>query len=193
MSLDQKDRLEHAWRYFQLHASQRITVFNFFVATSGLLVAALVFALRGGAATSPLSIAAGLGLSSLSFVFWKLDGRVSDMIKVSEAVIMQVEEKCIDEASHRVMCEEREFSKGTKFRWFGKWTYGQAFRRIFFVLGAAGVLGAAVGACQLWRGEPQHTAKDAEKIHKLLDAKSNKENTDGNSVSGSNTKRAPIH
>lgn len=149
MAINDKDALAHAWSYFQLHAAQRVTVFNFFVATSGLLVAALAFALRGGSATAVLSIAAGLGLFTLSLIFWKLDERVSEMIKVSEDVIRKIEAKGIAEVDHRVMCREKAAADQIKFGFFGNWTYGQAFRRIFFALGAVGIAGAVIGACQL--------------------------------------------
>jgi len=162
MSLDGKGALEHSWRYFQLHAAQRITVFNFFVATSGLLVAALVFALRGGTETATLSLAAGFGLFALSFVFWKLDRRVSAMIKASEAVIMKVEAECISEPDHRVMCKEQEVADRTTFKFFGDWTYGQAFRRIFIVVGAVGALGLGLGAWQLWAGAPVTIARETQ-------------------------------
>lgn len=164
MTLDDKGALEHAWNYFQLHAAQRITVFNFFVATSGLLVAALVFALRGGAETATLSMAAGVGLVALSFVFWKLDGRVSAMIKVSEAVIMKIEEKCIVEADDRVMCNEQEVANRTKFQFFSSWTYGQAFRRIFIVVGAFGVFGLGLGALQFCSGLSPKVSKGTQNL-----------------------------
>ena len=55
--MSNKDLLEHAWKYFQLHAAQRIAVFNFFVAASGLQTAGLIYSLRGGYGTAAYSIA----------------------------------------------------------------------------------------------------------------------------------------
>lgn len=152
----EKSILEHAWRYFEMHAAQRITVFNFFVATSGLLIAGLVFALRAGKSASSLGIAAGLALMALSFIFWKLDHRVSSMIKVSESIISKIEESAITDPSLRVITAEQKMTAGKTFTFFGNWTYGQAFRRIFTVVGIVGFVGivSAIGNAINWGTPP---------------------------------------
>lgn len=38
-ALSAKDMLEHAWRYFSLHAQQRLSLFNYFLLASGSVVA----------------------------------------------------------------------------------------------------------------------------------------------------------
>ena len=38
--------LAHAWAYFQLHAAQRITIFNYFVVLSGILATGLAAAIQ---------------------------------------------------------------------------------------------------------------------------------------------------
>lgn len=154
MTMSDKDLLDHTWKYFQLHAAQRITVFNFFVAASGLLTAGLIYSLRGGHETANYSIVGGISLALLSGVFWKLDRRVSAMIKISEEAIIRIEGSCIDEPLHRVMSMEQQTAEATKYSSFGNWTYGQAFRRIFVVVGAVGIAGAAFGTLQLRSQKP---------------------------------------
>lgn len=151
-----KSMLEHAWRYFEMHAAQRITVFNFFVATSGLLIAGLVFALRAGKSASSLGIAAGLALIALAFLFWKLDQRVSSMIKESEKIIAKIEESAITDPSLRVIAAEQKMTSGKKFTFWENWTYGQAFRRIFIVVGLVGFIGivGAIGNAANWGKAP---------------------------------------
>lgn len=150
---DDKAILEHAWRYFQMHAAQRITVFNFFVATSGLLIAGLVFALRGGAQAWTLGLGAGFGLAALAFVFWKLDQRVSSMIKVSEEIIAKIEERAIPDPGLRVIGAERDLTSNSEFGFFSNWTYGQAFRRIFLLVGLVGIGGMAFSIFNALRQE----------------------------------------
>ena len=149
MAIDEKDELDHAWRYFQLHAAQRITVFNFYVAASGLLIAGLVYSLRGGEETALYSVTAGIALALLSFAFSKMDKRIKQMIKSSEKTISRIEASCIDEPQHRVMTKEQEEDEATQYSLFGNWTYGQAFRRIFLVVGAFGLVGAGYGGWQV--------------------------------------------
>ena len=48
MTEDESRDLEHAWRYFALHAEQRMTVFNFFVASAGLALTGLAWTLADG-------------------------------------------------------------------------------------------------------------------------------------------------
>jgi hypothetical protein len=155
----EKSMLEHAWRYFEMHAAQRITVFNFFVATSGLLIAGLVFALRAGKSASSLGIASGLALIALAFIFWKLDQRISSMIKESENIIVKIEESAITDPSLRVIAAEQKMTAGKKFTFWGHWTYGQAFRRIFTVVAIVGLIGifGAIGNAVSWGTSPSES------------------------------------
>lgn len=54
---------DHAWQYFALHASQRMSVFNFFAVFAGVLAAAI------GAAFDPLPLAS-FALGLLLGVVW---------------------------------------------------------------------------------------------------------------------------
>ena len=55
--------MEHAWRYFELHAQQRMTVFNFYLAISGLLAAGIGMCLQQGPKFSLLISILGVFLS----------------------------------------------------------------------------------------------------------------------------------
>ncbi len=162
MAIGEKDELDHAWRYFQLHAAQRITVFNFYVAASGLVIAGLIYSLRGGEETALYSVIAGIALVLLSVVFSMMDKRVKEMIKSSERTISRIETSSIEKPEHRVMTVEQEEEAATHYSLFGNWTYGQAFRRIFWVVGAFGLIGSALGAWQLLTPEPIETVGTAQ-------------------------------
>jgi hypothetical protein len=144
--------LDHAWRHFRMHAEQRITVFNFFVASAGLLVTSLAYTLQAPRSMWPLGLAASLLLVVISFVFWKLDARVSSIIKSSEEVVGRAEAILINDPGLRVVSAERELTAKTQFGMHKAWTYGQSFRRIFSIMALIGVIGIiafTIRACRL--------------------------------------------
>jgi ABC-type amino acid transport system permease subunit len=51
--------LEHMWRYFELHANQRMTVFNFYLVLSGAIAAGLAATLQGSARLALVGIVLG--------------------------------------------------------------------------------------------------------------------------------------
>jgi hypothetical protein len=139
-----KFALEHAWRHFRMHAEQRITVFNFFVASAGLLVTGLAYTLQASRDMWPLGLTAGLLLVMISLVFWKLDARVSSIIKTSEEVVVLAEAMLISNPNLRVVSTERTMTASTRFTVMKAWTYGQSFRRIFVAMALIGVGGSIV-------------------------------------------------
>src|SRR5580704_16155126 len=52
--------LEHAWRYFALHANQRMSLFNFFLVLAGLISAGLAACLQRTGSFQLLGVALGL-------------------------------------------------------------------------------------------------------------------------------------
>lgn len=145
MADDPDVALEHAWRYFQLHADQRISVFNFFVAIASLLAAGIAFGLQGPRDLWPLGGVASFLMIVLAFVFWKLDQRVSGMIKVAEDVIVGAESVLISDPSLRTMSRELNAAGALKKGGLrGAWTYGQSFRLIFGVVALVGFLGMSI-------------------------------------------------
>ena len=137
---------EHAWHYFELHANQRIAVFNFFLLTSGAIAAGLATTLQGTPRFASLGIALGALLILVSFIFWKLDQRASFLIKHAENALAETEQ----EFSAREACLFLFEPKATKSAsdqatwWSRHWTYGKAFRFVFGVMGLFGVAGAGL-------------------------------------------------
>lgn len=138
--------LAHAWAYFELHANQRVTVFNYFVVFSGILATGLAASIQ---ATPPLAIVGivlGLLLSLLSYLFWQLDRRTSFLIKHAEDAI-----KAKEPTGAPLMSEEvNKTAEAQKND--GLWTYGKAFRTIFLVMGLVGLAGAVVSGLR-WCGQ----------------------------------------
>jgi len=88
----QKELRDYAWNYFQMHASQRLTTFNFYIVIASLLSTALFNSFQKNNHISCLGIFLGFLLSMLSFVFWKLDCRNKFLIKQSEKALKYLEE-----------------------------------------------------------------------------------------------------
>ena len=136
--------LEHTWRYFELHANQRMAVFNFFLLMSGAIAAGLAATLQGSVKLAFVGIVLGCLLALVSFVFWKLDQRVGFLIKHGEAALAEVE-RSLPEHNARLFLSEpgrTTVAKGESSWWSRQWTYGCAFRFVFWVMGLTGIGGA---------------------------------------------------
>lgn len=132
---------DHAWRYFELHAQQRITVFNFFLAISGLVSAGVGVCLQQGTRFSILASLLGVFLILVSFIFWKLDQRVSEMIRLAESAICQVE-VAIAGSNMLLFTKDRQTPPANGL--FAVWTYGRCFRLSFLTIGMVGLAFAII-------------------------------------------------
>jgi hypothetical protein len=86
-----KDMLEHAWRYFAIHAQQRLSLFNYFLLASGSVAAGLAACLQRSGLFQVLGTALGALLTLISFIFWKLDQRSSFLVKHAEDALAELE------------------------------------------------------------------------------------------------------
>ena len=83
--------LNHAWSYFQLHAQQRLTAFNFYIVLSSVLTAGLFAALqKDDIGLVPAAIGFLLGI--ISFVFAKLDGRNKQLTRNGERALRSLQQ-----------------------------------------------------------------------------------------------------
>ena len=135
-----ENALEHAWSYFELHANQRMTVFNFFLVLAGLVAAGLATAVQGNPRFAVLEIVLGLLLGLVSFIFWKLDQRASFLIKLAEEAIAELETALPNEKSRLFLSEPALTKAASSGRnsWTRLWTYGRSFRTTFCVIGIFG-------------------------------------------------------
>ncbi len=92
----------HAWNYFQLHAQQRLSVFNFYIVLAGALTTGLVTSLPKADEQTALPIALGSLLIFFSFVFSRLDVRNSSLIKNAEGGLREIETAWADERGEKV-------------------------------------------------------------------------------------------
>jgi len=148
MNIDEQSHnlMDHAWRYFELHANQRMSLFNFFLAISGVVLAGLAATLQASLNFSMLGIVLGALLAVISFIFWKLDQRVSFLIKHAETALVVLEKALPVNCSRLFLLEPshtNEVAAATSW-WTRLWTYGKCFRLIFWVMGLTGFGGAVL-------------------------------------------------
>ncbi|MCG7349598.1 hypothetical protein [Sphingomonas sp. ACRSK] len=143
MTEDESRDLEHAWRYFALHAEQRMTVFNFFVASAGLALTGLAWTLADGSGKWPLGAAAGLGAAALSLVFWRLDQRGGQLVKNAEDAMVALESG-LPRAAAVTTAERRLPNNASWTTMTTPWTFGRSFRLLFAAVAILGIVGAAI-------------------------------------------------
>lgn len=144
--------LEHTWRYFELHANQRMSVFNFFVVMSGALAAGVAASLQGSPKLAGVGIVLGTLLPLVSFVFWKLDQRVSFLIKHAESALADIEAS-LPAKSARLFSLEPASTVAAKQNvspWVRQWSYGRSFRLIFVVMALFGLCSAILAGLKFW-------------------------------------------
>lgn len=137
--------MEHAWKYFEIHSNQRITLFNYFLFIMTGLGAAIGITLQASSKFAYVGIFLSFFVSLVSFVFWKLDQRTSFLIKESEKTLILLERNsAVDFAIFSK--EEANLDKHNKdkFYIFKTFTYGNIFRLVFFTTGLVGVLGMVI-------------------------------------------------
>lgn len=143
--------MEHAWRYFALHAEQRTTVFNFFTAAAGLTLSGLAYVSATDSAPGEFGLAAGVGAMLLALVFWKLDQRVAQLTKCAEEILIANEKLAFPEVQQVFARSEKLPINRSKSPFSGTWTYGRSFRILFASVAALGLIGAGINGYRLVR------------------------------------------
>ena len=88
-----KEFRDYLWKYFALHADQRLKTFNFFIIIAGALTAAIVSGMVAPHRTH-LSLALALVLILTSYIFWQLDVRMKSLIKTAENALGVLDRTC---------------------------------------------------------------------------------------------------
>ena len=165
--------LESNLKYFEIHAAQRLTVFNFYIALSGTILAGIAAISQGSARFAFAGAVLGLLLAAISFVFLKLDERTSFLIKHAEGIIKKIESEYLPQDLSVFGLEESSTLNAQNSKKFlGKmYTYGQLFSAIFWIFGIIGLIGFAVmglraGGVIDWT-EPKETAPEISVVVKM--------------------------
>ena len=127
---DKKDRanpaLDHAWNWFKYHAEQRMVMIRLYLIIAGALGAGYITLSNNGSYSLSLLLAMFAG--SISFLFWRLDRRVSFLVKQGEAAMAKIEQEfAIQTGYAEFNIVQRAESDPSK--WLG--SYSRAFRAMF--------------------------------------------------------------
>jgi hypothetical protein len=145
--------LDYAFKYFDLHAKQRMTVFNFFLVIAGILTGGIAAALTKTPSMPVLGAALSLVLILISFVFWKLDLRTSFLIKHSEQALIECEKAFLLEKARLISNEKACFAEFQSKQHPGDkaWSYSKCFETVFVAMTLLGVLGLGLSISNVWK------------------------------------------
>lgn len=137
--------VEHAWKYFILHSTQRMTLFNYFLFIMAALGAGIGAILQASDKLEYTGIYLSFLVVIVSIIFWKLDQRTSFLIKRSENVLIDLEARSGNGIEIFRNEENNMLDENSNRFLFNKIiTYGKIFRFTFFITGTVGVIGIAM-------------------------------------------------
>jgi len=148
-----------AWNYFEYHAAQRLTTFNFYLTLSSLISSALFLSLNN-ANLFWVSIFLGFLLITFSFIFQKLDRRNRDLIRGAEEALKYFEKETKlprdGDLPHitKIFSREEILTKKKKAKkswlfWNNYLTYSDSFSVIYFGFGIIGAIGVILSLVKL--------------------------------------------
>jgi len=155
----EKDWLDLSWKYFQQHAQQRISYFNFFVIFSTILTTGIVSTYQKTFGLTHLGFPLGLLQVFLAFMFYKLDERNKLLTKQAEKMIRYIEttdNTAVQKRTQLFSTEEKESNErkeaDQKIGWHKRWykrmlTHSDSYRIIYITFMAWGVIGALLPFC----------------------------------------------
>lgn len=143
-----KSYTEYAWNYFNIHASQRLTTFNFFITISTLIGTGIFAALYEKMSNYYVSAFLSIGLMSFSFIFWKLDVRNRELIKNSESALKEIEKYFCELSENNlteIMLFNRDDNAGkeiSNLNLFKKrFSYSDCFNLTYLIFAVSGLVG----------------------------------------------------
>lgn len=144
--MDQRENtfLEHNWKYFELHANQRMQMFNFFIVVSTTISAGIGAFIKDKDYLI-LILFLCFALTLISLIFWKLDRRTSNLIKHVEFSMIKIESSFGENHEEcKLFSTEAQKTKevlDTHGYFMQQWSYSRCFNLMFITMGGAGLLG----------------------------------------------------
>lgn len=139
---------KQAWDYFNTHAAQRLTIFNFYIALSSATATGFLASFKAGSNLEPARPLLAALLCFFAFVFWKLDQRTKALIKNAENTLKHFERSDANHLHAKVFLHEEmrteehwEEIKGWAWLMVWRWplSYSDCFNLVyalFFLIGA---------------------------------------------------------
>src|SRR2546421_633934 len=88
--IQRKECHEHAWKHFTIHAQQRMTSVQFFIALCTVIVGGILVLIKD-APNTKVAVPLAFALPVFAFVFWKLDERSRQLLGAAEAALKHLE------------------------------------------------------------------------------------------------------
>jgi hypothetical protein len=142
-NLTDKEWLDLAWKYFQQHAQQRVSYFNFFVVFSTLLFGAYVATFNSTNSFPIIGCLIGGVQAFISYCFFRIELRNKFLTKLGEEAIKQIEVRYKETGGLELFSKETSatatHSKSARLhnRMF---SHGSTYRLLYWTFGLAGVL-----------------------------------------------------
>ncbi len=105
--------MEYAWRWFSLHAGQRLQLFNFFFGSSAVLATA--YATSFGKKDWVVAVSIGLAACLVSVSFWRLDIRTAELVHKAEDALGELEKRLGGAESNLVARSEASGKRFTRY------------------------------------------------------------------------------
>jgi hypothetical protein len=156
---------KQAWDYFNTHAGQRLTIFNFYIGLSSVTATGYFASFKADSNLESVRVLLAGLLCFFAFVFWKLDQRTKVLIKNAENALKYFEELQPHHVRAKVFMHEetktdahRDSIKGWAKLMIWRWplSYSDCFNLVyivFFMIGIGALMWNHLHWIQwFWRG-----------------------------------------
>lgn len=106
--MEEKDFVNILWKYFELHANQRMQMMNFYIVIISLFFTGLIALFCADGDMRIYEIMLCIAIIVFTFIFMMFDQRTRSLIKKCEVAIKSVEKKYIDQYGADVMIFTQE-------------------------------------------------------------------------------------
>lgn len=143
-----KAAFDYAWGYFALHSAQRMQSVNFFLVAAAFLAGAYVSAVR-----ERPGLAVGLSLlgALFSFIFYRMERRVRQLIQAAEAALRPIEKAMASRTNNPSL----RILELVESRTRDAWHYSKVFRVLYITVGVASAIATVYAASAKLGGMPQ--------------------------------------
>ena len=137
---------KQAWDYFQIHAAQRLSIFNFYLVISSVTLSAGVASFKVDSNLHDARPAIAGLLCLFSFIFWKLDQRTKFLVKIAEAALVRFEADDVGDPLTKIFTQELNrlpSLNGWHRLCFWRWrlSYSDCFNVMFLTFFLMGLFG----------------------------------------------------
>jgi hypothetical protein len=159
---------KQAWDYFNTHAAQRLTIFNFYIGLSSVTATGYFASFKSESNLESVRVLLAGLLCFFAFVFWKLDQRTKALIRNAEKALEYFEELQPHHLHAKVFLHEemktdehRKSISGWAKALFWRWplSYSDCFNLVYLVFFMIG-LGALLWNHVRWIQSSRHAICD---------------------------------